>query len=990
MPRTASFQSHVLGLAVGLILLIGGLVSWITQYQAGKMMESVAEDISLRINREVRASLQELMLPADIALRMLQNDDLVQADRLEARLQRLPAIRAALDGSGSLSSIYAGYGDGSFFFVRRLSTETDRARFDAPAQAAYLVQSIEQDPDRPQGRYLYYDAELVLLAQSERPDYPRLFDPRRRDWYRNAAPDGGLLVTPPYPYFSDQQSGITMARRVPGADVVIGVDIRLHTLGTVLARQKVTPGTRLALVDLDGRVIARDDPEPLTVDANGIPRLPTLTGSSFAPFRGQEALIASAHAAPSGNAASELSAAQDTWLLSAARLQFHDADPKFTVIAIPESELMAGAHRQRNIALAITLLVLCVAVPLAWLLARQIVRPLNRLASDAEAIRRFNFAEAGVPQSHIREVAVLGEAMDAMRKTIRRFLELNTAVAGEPDFDSLLPRLLGETLSATYARGGVLYLATDGQLALVAAFDAQGRSLADGALWSPSGGDTPDAASQALHPLDALGPLLGKAIATRKVQAAPLSPADVQSLGVALPAELSGGAQAVAVPLVNRQNELVGAMLLLLDATADDNRLAFIGALSGLAAVTLEARALIAAQKALLEALVRVIAGAIDAKSHHTGGHCARVPELARLLAQAACDARSGPYAAFALDAHGWETLRFAAWLHDCGKITTPEYVVDKGTKLQTLYDRIHEVRMRFEVLKREAALRCLEDILAGAPPQARQRQRDAELAALDEDFAFVARCNQGGESMADADLERLRRIAQRTWTRTLDDRLGLCHEELERKTAVPAPSLPCQEPLLADRPEHLLARRPQERIEADNPWGFRMQAPEWHQNLGELHNLGVRQGTLTEEERYLIRHHIIQTEIMLRQLPFPRHLADVPEVAASHHEKMDGTGYPKGLQAAQMSPLARMMAVADVFEALTAGDRPYKLGKPLSEALSIMAAMARSGHLDPSVFALLLRSGAYLDYAQRFLPAAQIDAIDIDALLSGLEAHPA
>lgn len=997
MGRTFPLHTHVLALALGLVLLVGGLLAVIGQHLARDMMASVAQDLSLRINREVRGNLHLLLRPADMALRLLQEDELAEAGTLDERLRRLPAMRAVLTGSTALSSVYVGYGDGQFFFVRRLASDAERARFAAPADAAFLVQSIDRDGGVMRGRYLYFDKGLALLAESERPTYPRDFDPRYRDWFRHAPQAGQLSVTPPYLFFSDREVGVTLARRVAGQDVVVGADIRLHTLGEDLMRQRVTPGTRLALVDEHGRVMAQDDTSLMVTrpGPDDAPGLPTLGDLAHPAFAGQDKLVAAALAAPEGHLVRSFAADGENWLLSAAVLQLDESAAQLIVTAIPERELMALAHRQRDAALMVTALVLLIAVPLTWALARQIARPLRVLATEAEAIRRFNFGQVGVPRSRIREVAVLGDTMDGMRLTIRRFLELNTVVAGEPDFDSLLPRLLGETLSATRAQGGVLYLAADGHLAPAVTLDGEGRPLPETAPWAATdaeAGQPGQARAQgrsmvAARALGSVGPLMTAALAASAPRAAALTTHDLEALGLQAQATALGVSHAIAVPLLNRQDELVGAMLLLLDAPADDDRLAFIGALSGLAAVTLEARALIAAQKALFEALVRMVAGAIDAKSQHTGGHCARVPELARLLAQAACDARSGPYAGFSLDEGGWETLRIAAWLHDCGKITTPEYVVEKATKLHALYDRIHEVRMRFEVLKREAELRCLQDIIAGAEAAERRRRCDAELAVLDEEFAFVARCNQGVEAMAEADVARLHRIAGRTWTRTLDDRLGVSGEELARKPAEGEVALPCAEPVLADRAEHRVPRRPEDRFEEGNPWGFRMQAPHWQLDLGELHNLGVCYGTLTDEERYLINAHIIRTEIMLRQLPWPRHLVEVPEVAASHHEKMDGSGYPKGLDGTQMSLPARMIAVADIFEALTARDRPYKAGKTLSEALAIMARMAREGHVDPGLFALFLRSGSHLVYARRFMTEAQIDAVDIDALLAGFPA---
>ena len=399
--------------------------------------------------------------------------------------------------------------------------------------------------------------------------------------------------------------------------------------------------------------------------------------------------------------------------------------------------------------------------------------------------------------------------------------------------------------------------------------------------------------------------------------------------------------------------------------------------------MSLESKELIKAQKMLFEAFIQLIAGAIDAKSPYTGGHCARVPELTKMLARAACAESSGPFADFQLGEEEWEAVHVAAWLHDCGKVTTPEYVVDKATKLETLYDRIHEVRMRFEVLKRDAEIACLKAIAAYQPEVEARAELARKLAGLDDDYAFVASCNEGGEFMAPEKLERLKEIAARTWTRTLDDRIGISHEEKERKARTPTPALPVVEPLLADRPEHVFERAPRDRMPADNKWGFRLDVPEALYNKGELYNLGVARGTLSDEERYKINEHIVQTLIMLTQLPFPKHLRNVPEIAAGHHEKMDGTGYPRRLVRDEMSPVARMMAIADIFEALTAIDRPYKKGKTLSEAIKIMSFMKKDKHIDPELFDLFLRSGVYREYAERFMKPEQIDTVDIAAYIT-------
>jgi hypothetical protein len=328
--------------------------------------------------------------------------------------------------------------------------------------------------------------------------------------------------------------------------------------------------------------------------------------------------------------------------------------------------------------------------------------------------------------------------------------------------------------------------------------------------------------------------------------------------------------------------------------------------------------------------------------------------------------------------------MRVAAWLHDCGKVTTPEYVVDKATKLETLYDRIHEVRMRFEVLLRDVDIEYHEALLAGSRPEPELRaERERKRREIMDDYAFVARCNVGGEFMEDERIERLHRIARRTWLRHLDDRIGISQEEARRKDRLPHPELPVLEPVLADRPDHVILRDGSDPFGDGNPHGFRMEVPELRYNLGELYNLGTRKGTLTAEDRFKINEHIVQTLIMLKKLPFPEYLEEVPEIAASHHETMDGKGYPRRLTREDMSVPARIMAIADIFEALTASDRPYKSTKTLSESLSIMARMRDDHHIDPDLFDLFLTSGVYLAYGNAYLQESQNDAVDIDAFLS-------
>ncbi|HET7729784.1 MAG TPA: HD domain-containing phosphohydrolase [Usitatibacter sp.] len=393
------------------------------------------------------------------------------------------------------------------------------------------------------------------------------------------------------------------------------------------------------------------------------------------------------------------------------------------------------------------------------------------------------------------------------------------------------------------------------------------------------------------------------------------------------------------VPMKNHDGDIIG-VLQLLNATDDagrvvafseeDQRLA--ESLASQAAIALTTRLLIQQLEVLFESLIELINTAIDDKSPYTGGHCKRVPVLTMMLAEAASDAASGPLADFRMTDKDRYELKIAGLLHDCGKITTPVHVVDKATKLQTIHDRIELVATRFEVLKREAKVEMLEARIRASQHHDEASARRAEEAyqekirRYDDDREFLRRTNMGSERMSSQDQARVSQIARYTWT-------GV-HGQVER----------------------FLTRE-------------------------EEDNLNVAYGTLTTEEREVINHHIVATIKMLEALPWPRHLSNVPEYAGGHHERMDGKGYPRGLTREQMSVQARVMGIADIFEALTAKDRPYKKGKTLSESLAILGRMKMGGHVDPDLFDIFVREKIYLRYAREFLDPDQIDTVDESAI---------
>ncbi len=406
------------------------------------------------------------------------------------------------------------------------------------------------------------------------------------------------------------------------------------------------------------------------------------------------------------------------------------------------------------------------------------------------------------------------------------------------------------------------------------------------------------------------------------------------------------------VPMRNHEHEVIGVLQLInaldqesgaiIPFSRDDQQL--LESLASQAAIALTNRHLIDQLEKLFEAFIQLINTAIDDKSPYTGGHCARVPALTMMLAEAVTRTKSGPLKDFVMTDKDRHELKIAGLLHDCGKITTPVHVVDKATKLQTLFDRIHLLDTRFEVLKRDAEIAMLRALSPNPSPAGGRGERagggdgqragdideaairaeyDARIRQLDDDREFLRFCNIGSESMSAQAQERVRQIACYQW-RDGDGKTG-----------------------------NFLSK-------------------------DEVENLTIPSGTLTAAERQIINHHIDVTIKMLESLPWPKHLKNVPEYAGGHHERMDGKGYPRGLTRDQMSVQARVMGIADIFEALTAKDRPYKKGKTLTESLTILGKFKLGGHIDPDLFDVFMREKVYLDYAKEFLAPEQIDDVDV------------
>ena len=532
-----------------------------------------------------------------------------------------------------------------------------------------------------------------------------------------------------------------------------------------------------------------------------------------------------------------------------------------------------------------------------------------------------------------------------LEKQIHNLSNICLALSKEKDMDKLLEMILLEAKRIANSDGGTLYMMTDNQRLK---FEIIMTDSLNFHMGGTSGEDIPfypvklytDEGEENKSMIAAYVALTGETVNLPDAYKAK----GFDFSGTKMFDEKTGyrSKSFLTVPLKNHEDEIIGVLQLLNAQTEKEKKIISFGAdvqqmveaLASQAAVAITNKNLIRDLEALFESFIKLIASAIDAKSPYTGGHCARVPEITIMLAEAVAATRDGPFADIVFSDKEMYELKIAAWLHDCGKVATPEFVVDKSTKLETIYDRVNEVETRFAVIKRDEEIKKLKKELKIEKDRSLSSIEKAEkidhltkgyrerVRILKKDLDFIKESNIGGEFMSGDKKERVHEIANYKW-------------------------------------------KPNGKIE-----NFLSE--------NEVYNLTIPRGTLTPEERKVINDHIVVTIKMLEELPYPKHLKNVPEFAGGHHETLDGTGYPKGLTKDEMSVQARIMAIADIFEALTARDRPYKKGKTLSQAMRILGFMKNDAHIDADLFEIFVKEKIYMKYAEGFLDPEQIDEVKI------------
>jgi len=514
---------------------------------------------------------------------------------------------------------------------------------------------------------------------------------------------------------------------------------------------------------------------------------------------------------------------------------------------------------------------------------------------------------------------------------IRRLTQIGSALSAERNLDKLLEMIVDEARAFTSADGGTLYIMSDDETELHFAI-VQNNSLnirmggTGGKITWPSvmlknPDGTPNHAN-----VSAYAALTGKVVNIPDVY-------DAEGFNFEGTRKFDSetgyrSKSMLVVPMRNHDNDIIGVLQLLnaqftitaevISFSIENQKMT--ESLASQAAVALSNNRLIQDLENLLESIIRTIATAIDEKSPYTGGHVRRVAALTMTIAEKINKMKNGPYANVHFNDNQLKELRIAAWLHDVGKITTPEYIIDKSRKLETIYDRIETIKTRMEVIKRDHMIEMMRQknkengtYLNEDEPIYEEFDNDSE-----KDFQFLLSVNRGSEVLTKEMLERINEIASRTW-----------YMNGERQCLL---------------------------------------------NENELYNISILHGTLTGEEKEIIKNHATITYKMLSHLPFPKKMKNVSIFGAAHHERLDGKGYPLGLKGDQLPLQSRIIALADVFDALTAKDRPYKKEKTLSEAIRILELMAEEKYIDSGLFDLFVKEGIHIDYGRRELTVQQID----------------
>ncbi|CAM3905674.1 Virulence sensor protein BvgS precursor [Vibrio aerogenes CECT 7868] len=1050
IKMTVMFLFIVLSLLI--ILVSVSLQYYFSQHLAKETARILFSNAAERVSERIYSLDTE---SSDLVLLLSRYPEISQKDTKETLRPITSVMIQAMEQKPYLYAIYIGYEDGNFYELINLdSSDNLRETLQARPSDRWLVVHIHESQAGRFRDFIFFDTQLNLTHQ--RRESSKYFA-NIRPWYRDAMSSDTMIKTDPYMFHNTQSPGTTFAKRIPGSQNVIAVDISLDTLSAYLRKNNPIAQGHTFIFDQSGKVYAHSFAENVFRAAPEVTPIPLMDS--------QKQFIAQAGTIRVSNEENwppfdfSYSGHPQGFSVDLMNLIAGKIGMKIEYVNGYSWNELVELFKQGKLDVLHSLFYTparenwgLFSVPYLKLSPVLVTRtdqlPLDRLSQlgpgQVIAIPR-GWAFAALVKAHYPDVKVLevkdtlaalravqdGQATAAFDndRVVRYFIDRYTLTGLhlEPDLSPQTQQLDQQ----------LRFLVHEDQTELQHLLNLAIHSLTPQELeqienrWlghhasaklqrAISSGVVPDPAfirlattSKKLNAI-AHDMQIGDRSYTIFVHRIQSDQGAVSFVGMMVPTAvmlqpymdkvyysvvITLGLLMIVTPvLVSFANMIVKPVNMLAEENQKIKQRKFkavkhvpshIREINDLSLSILSMADSIEDyqrnQQELVDAFIELIAQAIDEKSPYTGGHCARVPELAIMLAKAADQSDSPAFRHFNFATQEqWREFRVAAWLHDCGKVTTPEYIIDKGSKLETIYNRIHEIRMRFEVLWRDAEIEHLQRIAAGQAHDVSEAMLSARHQQIQDDFAFIAQCNIGSDDMGDDAVRRIQQISRQVWMRHLNSRLGLSPEEVKQFAGIDEKPLPTAEYLLADKQEHIIAWEAShlEKIGDD----IRMAVPEYQANLGEIYNLCIRKGTLTTEDRFRINEHIIATIHMLEALPLPEELARIPEIAGGHHEKLDGTGYPKRLSAGELSTEARILAIADVFEALTASDRPYKEMKTLSQALEIMTQMVQDHHLDAELFKLFLSGRVYAEYAARFLDESQIDDVDIYQYLGAVD----
>lgn len=964
--KHSGIRLHILvsgSIVLGMLVLAAAII--FHSYQSNRqILIDLAQENAQQIATKVDSQIERHTQPIITAIKLLSQDSLVVSNTHVVRMKRARLLKMVLDENPVLSSVYLGYQNGDFFLLRKLNNEASRKEVDAPANSQYMIQSIERDHKGKiqQTLWLYFDKGFNLLSRREVPEYR--FDPRSRPWFAATIQSEKLYISEPYLFYTTKEVGVTLSIKSSLLNTVVGIDASINDLSDLMKSLVPDDYSRLALVNSSNQIIGYPNLNQLIhKTANGTFRLSRVTELNIPLF---EQLVKNVSEKQLGdmNLLLPYNTSDGVWFGQKIKIGPQGGKDNQAykenwnlLYGISEKALLARANQILHEQLMWSGVIILVLLVVGWFFGKLVTRPMLSLSEIIEGMKAFEFNSDQSVKSHIREVQILSQSLNDMSAAIKSFESISILLSQERDLDKMLNGVVSHLVQITSTEMAVIYL-----------YDSEKEQLiqtTEGNLWGIESIDCPK------EKQDDIVDICQKTFSDK-------------------------GEPFVCIPLSDRRMSITGVLVLKLSPEAERNQvtpafLKFVTQVSGSAATAVETRKQVEAQSALIDAIIRLLADAIDAKSPYTGGHCERVPMLAEMIIDEAQQEMSGFFAGFMMDDLQRQEFKIAAWLHDCGKITSREYVIDKATKLETIYNRIHEIRTRFEVVWRDQEINYWKGIAAGENTSDLEKTLQMAHNQIIDDFALLANLNIGGEAVQESDLTRLNQIRSVSWQRHFSRKIGLSRDELSRQP-LEDEILPVTEQLIDNRPEHIIPwgdrKPPVEKDHPDNHWGFDMTLSENEMNLGEIYNLSIERGTLTEEERFLINEHIVQTIRMLSGLPFPEEMKQVPDIAGNHHEKVNGNGYPRKLTGEQLTIPEKVMALADVFEALTACDRPYKDAKTLSESLKILAFMVKDQHIDAEVFRLFIERGIYQTYADDYLADKQKDRVDVSKLyeIAGFE----